>query len=78
MESLNDKHFLLHWTFLDEHLRLEVRNQNNTLALDRAIAGFLVRSSFNISYLESWQSLAVPAVGGVPQSLLRKQTWTSH
>ncbi|CAK9082532.1 DNA-directed RNA polymerase subunit beta [Durusdinium trenchii] len=33
--------------------KLEVRNQNNTLALDRAIAGFLVRSSFNISYLEA-------------------------
>lgn len=35
--------------------RLEARSENTTLALDRAIAGFLVRSSFNISYLVPWK-----------------------
>lgn len=35
--------------------RLEAKSENTTLALDRAIAGFLVRSSFNISYLVPWK-----------------------
>lgn len=40
---------------LEANPRLEAKSENTTLALDRAIAGFLVRSSFNISYLVPWK-----------------------